>query len=38
LDEAGVYGAIAQAPEPAIMLLFGSGLVGLAGLRRKFRK
>jgi hypothetical protein len=24
-------------PEPGIMLLFGSGLIGLAGLRRKFR-
>jgi hypothetical protein len=25
-------------PEPSIMLLFSSGLIGLAGLRRKFSK
>ena len=32
------FGAIAHTPEPTTMLLFGSGLIALAGFRRKLKK
>jgi PEP-CTERM motif len=39
LDLQGVVDSINPVPEPATMLLLGSGLIGLAGFRRKkFKK
>ena len=38
IDAVGAISSAAPIPEPATMLLLGSGLIGLAGFGRKFRK
>jgi len=37
-DRSANFGNLAPIPEPATMLLIGSGLIGLAGFRKRFKK
>jgi hypothetical protein len=37
-DSSSTSGDVAVTPEPTTLLLLGSGLLGLAGLRKKFKK
>jgi hypothetical protein len=37
-NDVGDVTATAPVPEPATILLFGTGLVGLAGFRKKLKK
>jgi uncharacterized protein (TIGR03118 family) len=37
IEDHGLFGSIQTIPEPAMMVLLGFGLVGLGGLRRRFK-
>jgi len=37
-NKTGFYGESLSVPEPATILLLGSGLIGLAGFIKKFKK